>query len=292
MESRVLVLNSGIHHEAAFKWMSDPKPEYLYAAELKKESLLKSDIVIVPFHTDQIALHRHRGKLESFVKKGGVLVILGATQEGDLGWLPFCRWKTPFSKVLKIDKSTSDGSIIFKDIEEPEALRFHRDFFAHGTLLPGFSEDKISVLGRAEKDSIVMFVRRCGFKGSLFCTTLDPDYHSVSEVPDVDEQRTTQDRAAKLLENIINWAILEAKGKSPRTRRLRRLEGYLGGFVNGSLFLLMLIFPVTVGLYFLLSERLKYQAPAVEAGLATLGLIEFAATIIGLSLERRQAKKE
>lgn len=282
MKPRILILNSGLHHEKAFKWLAQPK--MLYVGNLKKTSLHNYHIVIIPFHTDQIVLYRCKRNLEKFLEWGGILIILGATQEGGRDWIPHCQWEQPFTTKMEINTKTDDGAIIFKNISEVEELKYHGIYYAHGALLPTVAENGINILARGEQNRIVMFVRRYGFRGTLFCTTLDPDFHAVAEVPGPNgvSSTVTHQRASHLIQNIIQWAIQESQKKSLWLRFGRRVFGLLSNVVYGFLFWIMLLLPVALLLYWVLLQEEKYKLPNVIVALAVSALFGSIASIWGL----------
>ncbi|MGA2434841.1 MAG: hypothetical protein ABSG25_06105, partial [Bryobacteraceae bacterium] len=245
MKPKVAILNAGLHHEKAFQWAADDRNfKYVYIEKLPTTPLEKFDVLIVPFHTDQIALYRNRGKLIGFLRWGGVLVLLGATQEGSRAWIPYSSWQREYTTSLVIASENDDANMIFKDIPA-EDLKFHGYYYAHGWLLPG---GKFDILAYDEHKQVVMFVRRDGFRGSLLCTTLDPDFHSIAEVPGPKGHNPTDTRqkADKLLQRIVLWATEEAKQKGYFLRIVRRGFGYFANTVSTVLFWAVLILPAIV----------------------------------------------
>lgn len=292
MTPRMLIINGGLHHEKAFRGHVHPKTKLLHVGKLREISLNNYDIVVVPFHTDQIALHKNRKKLETFVKRGGVLVILGATQEGERSWMPYCQWEPPFTTKIEMNTTTQDGHAIFKGFSSPTEFKYHGIYYAHGALLPTLAEDDVDVLARGERNRIVMFVRRSGLKGTLFCTTLDPDFHAVAQVPGPRDSSTpeTHQRASKLLRNIIYWAIEEARKKPLYLRLVRRTAGFVANLTHGLLFWITLFLPAVVVAFWLLRGQ-RYQLPEIVVALSVIGVLDSMLSIWQLWKDRKSDQR-
>lgn len=221
---KVAVFNNGLHAEEAFK-KPFPKIKMLYVGRTNINRIFLYDILFIPYHLDQVFLYHHRHKLEQFLDHGGVLVLLGATEEGRK-WLPFLQWERDFRKITYMNLDSPDARILLNRTTKPGELMFHSSYFAHGSLSGGSSEgDGDVILASDECGGTVMFIKRSGVAGTLFATTLDPDYHCTISVPGPHDEPVvkTHEKAGRLLRNIYTWAIEEAKGKSFTDRkRVRR----------------------------------------------------------------------
>lgn len=221
--ARIVVLDGGLHHRQAFTHIEGL--DFLPVYEAESADLAQYDAIIIPFHTDQNVLSRMHKSLVRYVKDSfGVLVILGATEYG-IRWLPFNHWKSHHpADVTKLERASRDGAIIFRDITSDQDLEFNTTFVAHGYLQSG---NEWEVLATAS-DGPIMAVKRKGLTGTVFCTTLDPDYHTVADVPGRPgkEPERVYSVTGRLLSNIMDWVRLEI---ATRARSVWREErGFRG----------------------------------------------------------------
>lgn len=98
-----LVLFGGQPVEKAFKRFKDVSIKYV--GRFNMYSLGLYDVVIIPYYLDQVFLRRHQGRLTRYVRQGGILVLLGAT-EGTRAWLPLISWERDFTTTLLLHKGS------------------------------------------------------------------------------------------------------------------------------------------------------------------------------------------
>jgi hypothetical protein len=214
-----MVIDSGLHQRLAFG-APNRNLVYRHASTLKPRDLFFYDVIFVTFHVDQISLLRLRDGFISFLNKSGVLVILGATDYSNLGWLPYCTWNDEYLYNCTISTPPSQQeTVLFNNITS-ERLRLHTSYCGHGSVIPT-QLDKCDLLIVAENNRVLMFCKTFDTGGTLLVTTLDPDYHCVRGVQDTtsEESRDAQHYARVLLNNVLDWSIIVSK----RNSRIRRL---------------------------------------------------------------------
>lgn len=268
MIPKIAIINGGLHHDTAFKWLAEKKHDAVYVGRLDRTDIFLYDILIIPFHTDQIALLKNQSRFEEFVRSGGVLVVLGATQEGRK-WLPFFDWEEQFTETLSLHRSMPDGKpnpdaeILFSKITDERMLKYHGIYTAHGSLLLDSGQEGLTVLATGENKRVILAIKRLKGKGSLLCTTLDPDFHSVSSVPGPNAESTavTHQKARLFLGNIVRWAIQEAKSKPVALRKKRQQARKKAQIFRWAKFGLVFIVPFIVSIYLLYLQYLDKIFP-------------------------------
>lgn len=208
---RVGILDGGLHHRCVF---GSGSPAFVLPTRSSAIRPERFDILIIPYHTDQVFLAERRGELESFVDQGGVLLVLGACDLANSDWIPFCQWDPGFTKKTIINSLSPLARRAFAGIR---SVKFHTHWHAHGALrpmLPGATE----VLAVGEKKRPVMLVVRTKGGGGAIVTTLDPDHHCSPAVPGGMTKTTAraQQSAQHLLTNLL---ALSSELLPPRNRR-------------------------------------------------------------------------
>lgn len=227
LDVRIAALNGGLHEERIFTKF--PEIDLIYNRETKLEYVMfQYDIFIIPFHIDQIYLSSIRGLLNEFVVNGGILIIIGATQESGREWIPYCQWRERYTESLKpLEIDTEDKELIFSGIPSVEELKYHGKYYSHGA----FNRRPTGTISLVTDthDFPIMLIKKEGIKGVFFATTLDSDFHAVMQVPGGTQEETdrTRDNAFKLLENIIKWAKLESKKRKMMDKIRWRIRGWL-----------------------------------------------------------------
>ncbi len=238
-KTKVLVLDSGLHQQKAFDGLGEMKA----VSKIRPRNLLKYDVIIVPTHTDQIALARLRDGLKKFLDKSGVLILLGVTQYST--WLPDGEgtWNSTYPEKCSIVQRFEEDTI-FRDLCSKD-LKYHTSYSGHGFLIPPDNED-IEKLVTCENNNVLMYRYEHLNGGVLLVTTLDPDFHSVSCVPGPSEQESTQTRvkARTLLKNITTWA---ERKSNLRSRKLRSITLWLYWLRDMTLFGIAIGIPGLVG---------------------------------------------
>ncbi|MCU7805925.1 MAG: hypothetical protein KZQ92_10950 [Candidatus Thiodiazotropha sp. (ex Lucinoma borealis)] len=244
MKTKIAVLDGGLHHRKAFAIYAGIK--FVPVHKVGSVSLGQYDLLVVPFHTNQSLLSRLKPRFQRFVEKGGVLVILGATEDSGCHWLPYCQWEGPYTKRISVhERESRDGSVLFRGLEADKKLKYHDKYTSHGALIDTSDKEGDCVLVTSEDNRSVLSIRRSGIDGTLFITTLDPDYHSISNVPgpSIQDTNETHINASILLRNIMDWAMNEVQEKSSSTRRLNRVLSGASGFYHMFTYVALLIFP-------------------------------------------------
>ncbi len=252
MSIRIAAIDGGIHQTGIFSAQKDI--DILYAGNPYLEILIfRYDVLIISFHTDRIRLYRLKKSLDEFIKKGGILIILGATDESHKNWIPYCQWNSKYAEEIEINldiEESESGNVsqIFDGIKDKEDLKYHATYYSHGTLTPQVNQQNLVT---DENGLPIMFIIRDGIEGAFFATTLDPDYHSVMDVPGRTQNKTdkTKKNANKLLINIIGWARSEASKRQEKW--LNRLR--ISFFKKVSLYFIIhiiigIILPITISL--------------------------------------------
>lgn len=292
MKTRVGVIDGGLHAQEAFSFDADVK--YLYLGTFRWHNIWSCDVIVVPIHTDQIFLSRHKALLTRYAKAGGVLVLLGATTYGR-PWVPLYRIEAKFTQSLRYYAGTRDGQAVFRNILDEEALRFHNSYFGHGNI--GGGDESDTLLADDKDGRPVMLVRRID-SGTIFITTLDPDYHSVTHVPGPASEKVEDShrKAHRLLRNIFNWAKVEAEGKGLRNQWYRRLRWIGGGVWFWVPHAVLYFLPVlSVGLYILWKKpgsSLAVPGASFLFVASVLGLTASVITVVSFLVTRRALKEQ
>lgn len=282
---KAAVLNNGLHTEEAFK--AFPEIDLLYVGSFNVQRIFLYDTVFIPFHLDQVFLYRHRRTLHRFLRDGGVLVLLGATEE-TRKWLPFFRWERDFTKTIKFSDDSNDGKVVFRSITSTKDLQFHSSYYGHGSLsgtgpiIPGKR-----VLAEDDSGHAVMVIKRSDIKGTLFVTTLDPDYHCTTPVPGPSNETVsaTHEKADRLLRNIVGWATQEAAGKPELDRKHVRRRAWLKFLAFGVSTFALYSLPVwgVAAAFFLLNSPKSHPVLAsVSTGASLLAVLGSAASLFSM----------
>lgn len=192
---KIAYIDNGLHSYSTFNPMgSDFIPLSMW--DIKNCNLCRYDVLIIPFHTDQMALTSYEKKLERFLNNGGILILLGVMANRSQ-WIPYCEWRGSEKdlKEAKILRSGS-GAVFFENIDNDEIYKLH----AHGLLHYPFGENIIS-FNNEEK---IFVVDTNNFIGNFLITTIDPDHHIIRDMTAM--SKGIHEISNKLLLNIINWS--------------------------------------------------------------------------------------
>ncbi len=263
-----------------------PEIKLIYIGKLNINMIFLYDIVIIPFHLDQIFLYKIKPYLKKYLTKGGILILLGATED-PRHWFPLSGWEPKFTSSLNIDNRSPDGKIIFKDIPNANYMWYHSKYFAHGSLLAKVPIREYVKLAWDNEGRIVMYIRRTGINGTLFATTLDPDFHSSTTVPGPLEEQVeiTHSKAEHLLHNIIEWAKVEAKSKKYSTRFKRMSYAMLkliGSFSGIIILYLLPILSLGYFSYLILSKDKIDTIEKIAVSFSAIGVMGSIASLISL----------
>lgn len=228
MKRKIGVFDSGFHQRNAFSTLDHPIT-FLPLNNLKGNSLFFFDVVVITNFSDQYALDDIKTYLERFLERDGILIIFRATDLNSLGWIPYCQWngtgKWPVECHVESSINNNYAEIL-NGLKNPGDFKYHSTYTGHGTLNININDKTFHVLLRAEDERIIMLVRDHPTYGTLLVTTLDPDYHSISQTPGPSNKETpiAVGVARQLLNNILNWAMASSMTKP---KIWRRLEGLL-----------------------------------------------------------------
>lgn len=195
---RIAVLDGGLHHRGVFAGEAPTFLPTTRTAALRPE---RFDIVVVPFHTDQVFLGERREELESYVDGGGILLVLGACDNASTDWIPFCQWTPDFTRETVVSANSPTAKKAFAGVDSPQ---FHTHWHAHGALIPS-RPDASEILATGEQSRPVMVLVRTPAGGAAIISTLDPDHHSSPTVPGGRKKGTESARqnALRLLHNLL-----------------------------------------------------------------------------------------
>jgi len=274
---KVLVVDGGLHHERAFR--GRPDIQLVRSSDIRSTPLESWNVVVIPFHTDRIILAEMRSKLERYVRRGGVLVVLGATEDDGRLWVPYAEWQGPYGTSVVARRDDRDGAAVFEGLSNDE-LKYHGIYAAQDSLLPKL--EGAVCLAVDEDKKVVTLVQRIG-RGTYFCTTLDPDYHSCTQVPGPSEEETreTQARAQKLLSNILVWSCREAQNRPWWLRVWRRVTGSNQRIVRVGSFWAAVVLPA-VFLFWLDIRTLDTTPSWEKLGLLFLGSLALVRSMLAL----------
>lgn len=197
-EIRLAVIESGLHERGVFAGESPTFVQPTRGAAIRPE---RFDIIIVPFHTNQVFLAERRQELESFVDSGGVLLVLGACDIAGSDWIPLCQWTQDFTKETDIVTDLPVSKKVFAGVD---STKFHSHWHAHGALIP-LRPEMTEILATGEQERPIMIIVKSNAGGAAIITTLDPDHHSSPMVPGGNKKNTEKHRqnALRLLQNLL-----------------------------------------------------------------------------------------
>lgn len=228
MKTKLAIFDSGFHQKTAFNTL-DYRFTLLPIHKLKGNTLFFYDVIVITNFIDQYALNNIKSEMMRYLKRKGILIILGATDLNSLGWIPYCQWngtgKWPVECNIEASSNANYAGIL-KNLLTPDDFKYHSTYTGHGTLDIYSFDSTYHILLTAERKRILMFLRDHPKLGKLLVTTLDPDYHSISQTPGPSNKETadTVKAARQLLNNILDWAMSESKKKA---KIWRRLEGVI-----------------------------------------------------------------
>lgn len=251
-------IDNGLHSFQAFSPMGT-KFIPLSVWELKKVNICRFHALIIPFHTDQIALGKSQNRLKFYLERGGILILLGAMAHCT-SWIPDCDWLGPITptKSLKIERSGA-GKLILNGIEDNDIFKIH----AHGTFIHSGGESII----QHNNGRNIMVVDSENYLGSFLITTLDPDHHIV---PDTTSMKKDISKIfQQLLQNIVDWARHTHSLKSGFKWKIQRFRAIIEGFLRSNLFIFGLLSIVIVGLLIVLSIKANFYFTLI-GGLASI----------------------
>lgn len=287
------VLNGGIHEEDVFFGYN--KIKLLHLSNLKWANIYLFDIILIPFHLDQIYLREKNNLLNKFLKMGGILIVLGATEESRK-WLPRGTWEKEYTSDIIVDENKSDSKIIFKNIDHKNmGCQYHSSYVAHGSISVN-EDDKIDILAEDSNNRITMLVYRNRKNGILLETTLDPDYHSLVHVPGPSNETSeeTHKKALTLLNNIIDWSILQYKEKGLLNRIWKKTVGYSLLFLISLAKLALLLSPFAVLALLFNSQFQQYflkELNFITVGFNILAIVGSIASIFSVAYTIRQNRR-
>jgi len=199
---KIAVIDGGLHHPLVVDAISR-EVSIIPVRDLPATNIMMFDMILILSLTDENALMQCRTILNVFINLGGVIVVLGYRAFKN-NWLSQSGFRP-----TAISNSTSrleddDSKHIFGSVMKIEKSGIH----AHGYLESYSSEAKIlskDIIGNAH----TAIFRQNG-KGTLFVTTLDPDFHIASFETSI----ASRDNSRYLVSKILDWAELEHKRMS------------------------------------------------------------------------------
>jgi len=210
---QLAVIDSGLHHRGVFAGQSPTFVLPIRGASIRPE---RFDVIVVPFHTDQVFLAERRKELEKFVEAGGSLLVLGACDLANSDWIPFCRWMSEYTYETTINKDSSAAVKIFRGLVDKD-LKFHSKYHAHGALI-SLRPETTEIVATGEKNRAVMLLTRMPSGGASVVTTLDPDHHSSPTVAGPGKMTTepARQKALQLLNNLLTFSKDIARSRARR----------------------------------------------------------------------------
>jgi len=164
--------------------------------DIKNCNLCRYDALIIPFHTDQMALTKYKKKLERFLNNGGILILLGVMANRSQ-WIPYCEWRGTEKDLREAIISKSGlGAVFFGNINDDEIYKLH----IHGLLYYPSGENIINF----NDEEKIFVVDTKNFIGQFLMTTIDPDHHIVRDMTAM--SKSIYEISNRLLSNIISWS--------------------------------------------------------------------------------------
>lgn len=222
----IAVIDNGLHARQVFGAEDDVTLHYscdLGSSPGNLVDLLRTPVIVIPFHSDQNLLARYQKQLKQYITNGGILIVLGANQDSGYPWIPYIQWINNYPRYTRRLTGSPDHSALLADLHGDDALSYHDGFAVHGLIDPGAVDVQAgdSIIAEGYNESAqswqpIFVVKRSSWKGTFLTTTLDPDFHSHQAVYAGFGPRgeTVRSNAKILLRNILDWSREEAKTKS------------------------------------------------------------------------------
>lgn len=191
---KIALIDGGLHHPL----VADAIPRKLSiipAADLGATNIIAYDVVIVLSLTDENILFKCKESFAVFVDLGGVLIVLGY-KVFKTNWLSPLNFHRTAVSTSYADLNDDDSKQIFGPPLQIALSGIH----AHG-YLESYSPGTKIISHDINNNAHTAVFRQRG-KGSIFVTTLDPDYHIVSFETSV----ASRDTSRFLFAKIIDWA--------------------------------------------------------------------------------------
>lgn len=191
---KIAMIDGGLHHPL----VADAIPRRLSiikTADLLSTNIMVYDVVIILSLTDENVLFRCKKKFADFVDLGGVLIVLGY-RVFKTNWLSPLNFHRTSVTTSYADLNNDDSKQIFGLPLQISLSGIH----AHG-YLESYSPGT-RIISHDEDNNAHTAVFRQSGKGTIFVTTLDPDFHIVSFETSV----ASRDTSRYLFTKIIDWA--------------------------------------------------------------------------------------
>lgn len=196
---RAAILYSGISYQHFFLERDGGKyggrfEKIIYLPDLKNTDLNQFDYIIVPTRLNQNILMENKEKFADYLQNGGHIIAFG---EMPKPWLSAVKWKFyPTNFYWWVNRGADLP--LYPASEDHELFRYitvnDAKWHYHGVYLPPSEAEPILVneLGEA-----IIYVDHASYKGNLYLTTLDPDYHlGQGFIP----------KTEKFLDGFLKWA--------------------------------------------------------------------------------------
>lgn len=273
--AKILYVENGRPSDAAMN-LEAGRFKKIGICDLKRANLLLYDIVIIPSYSNQDVLKTNFKRLEHFVKYGGILVTLGATQD-KVDWLPFCSYNKPFLENVRFKHTDiDDARIIFSDTPmTQDAIQFHDEFVSHGSFVTPHRNCTPLITSDDGVNNVLAVIKPHGLAGKVLITTLDPDYHAVCG--HTRKRKNANPQAKSLLTGIIAWAEQQVHSHDSFSRISRYVIGLSRSIVIQSGIILSVSLCLASILGYLLGwlEKDAFAVIASMASISSLGLSVF-----------------
>lgn len=185
--------------------------DLLYIYNQKQWDINSYDILIVAKGVHQVFMKSIADSLFSWVSQGGILISFG---EVDGNWIEETKWE-PSHVGQKIFINEPNHKIL-ENIDELSINKWSKAVHGYFSKIPKDSEILLSVKDSNDKDVTAFIYKKD--KGKILSMTLDPDYHTYTEIA----------FAKDMLINILNWAQSETRDiKSTFQTHLLKKRGFL-----------------------------------------------------------------
>ena len=203
---KAIITGGSYFHQNLFKELNGKYAEFfdkvIYLPTLHEQNLDSFDLVVIASRLNPHLLVAESHKILSYLEQGGNMVLLG---EFPKIFLPFIRWKTCednfywwIHKGADLPLYAVDSSHTIWNFLNVEDCKWHY----HGTFMPGTQCCNILVNELGES---ILYKDAYHFKGTLYITSLDPDYHIAQGfIP----------KAAKFFDQFLLWVMDDIHNKA------------------------------------------------------------------------------
>ncbi|OZI12651.1 hypothetical protein CEW92_05720 [Bacillaceae bacterium SAS-127] len=185
------------HHDGRYEKFFD---RIIHILEVPMTDLTTYDYIYIPARHNQDLLFSYQSIWENYLRKGGHILAFGEIEKP---WLPYVQWKSYPTNFYWWVWAGADLPMYATEEEHPLLQNMTIDdmkWHYHGVIQP---HENMEVIVHNEMQEGLICVDRTSFKGNIYVTTLDPEYHyGQGFIPKVEN----------FLDHYLNWIETDMVG--------------------------------------------------------------------------------